>query len=122
MGRKLVKLLVLAAVAAVVVSPAQAAPSHATTGNCVPGAWGTLRPDLASAAIALINQHRTALGLGTLKASPSLTASADWKSLHMAYYQYFGHADFNYPTVGVNRDPFDRMATCLLYTSPSPRD
>src|SRR5690348_8118219 len=102
------RLFVLAALAAVAVFPGRAL----ATGDCVPGAWGTLRPDLASAALQLINDHRTAMGEAALKISPRLQASADWKSLHMAFNNYFDHYDENYPTPGVNRDPFDRMATC----------
>ena len=30
----------------------------------------------------------------------------------MGFYGYFNHYDWNYPTQGVNRDPFDRMQTC----------
>src|SRR5215204_6105134 len=112
MGRKLVKAAIVAAALAAVLSagPGTAAPSRAALSNCTPGAgWGTLRPELSSAALSLINQHRTAMGLGVLKISPRLTAAADWKSLHMGYYQYFGHND---PAPPVNRDPFQRMADC----------
>ena len=87
MGGKLVKAAIVAAAFAAVLSagPATAAPVRATTGDCIPVAsWGTLQPDLASAALTLINQHRTAMGLAALKVSPRLTAAANWKSLHMA--------------------------------------
>src|SRR5690349_12983360 len=104
MGRKLLKAAIVAAALSAVLSvgPSAAAPLRATTGNCIPGAWGTLRPDLASAALDLVNVHRTGMGLAALKVSPRLTASADWKSLHMGFYGYFDHYDWNYPTQGVN--------------------
>ena len=98
MGGKWARLLVVAAAVGAVAIPgsatAVAAPAAATAGNCTPGAdWGTLQPDLAAQANTLINQHRTSMGLAALKKSPHLTAAADWKSLHMARYQYFGHSD-----------------------------
>src|SRR5215213_8010119 len=118
MGGKLTKLLVALAGAAAFTLPGAATPAHAaatqaTVGDCIAGLnWGTLRPELASAALALVNQHRTAMGLVALKVSPTLTAAANWKSLHMGGTNYFDHYDLNYPTPGVNRDPFDRMKTC----------
>ena len=125
MGGKLVKAAIVAASFAAVLSagPATAAPVRATTGDCSPVAsWGTLQPDLASAALTLINQHRTSMGLAALNVSPSLTAAANWKSLHMAGTNYFDHYDINYPTAGVYRDPFDRMRTCGCSASISPEE
>ena len=56
-----------------------------------------------------LNQQRAANGLGPLQVSPLLTASAEWKSLHMAYYNYFDHND---PAPPVARTAEDRMADC----------
>ena len=115
MGGKGVKLLVVVAALAAVAIPGSAqaaatAPTRAAISNCTPGpGWGTLRPDLASAALDLINAHRASMGLGALTTSPTLTASADWKSLHMAEYQYFGHSD---PAPPVTRDAFGRIFDC----------
>jgi len=107
MGGKGVKLLVVVAALAAVAIPGAAqaavsAPARAALSDCTPGAgWGTLRPDLAAEALVLINAHRASMGLGALKTSPTLTASANWKSLHMAEYQYFAHSD---PAPPVARD------------------
>jgi uncharacterized protein YkwD len=116
-GRPLTTFVLALTAAAALALPGGLAPppasAAATSGGCTPGAnWGTLRPDLASAALDLVNQHRVSLGLKALKVSAALTASAQWKSLHMAYYQYFSHYDLNYPTAGAFRDPFTRMADC----------
>ena len=59
--------------------------------------------------LTLVNQHRTAMGLTALQVSPTLTASAQWKSLHMAYYQYMDHDD---PAPPVARAWSDRLAAC----------
>src|SRR5262245_23586492 len=115
MGGNAVKLLVVMAAACAVViagaaTPAAAAPSQSAVSNCTPGAgWGTLRPDLASAALGLVNQHRSGMGLGALKTSPGLQASSDWKALHMAEYQYLEHDD---PAPPVARTAFQRMSDC----------
>src|SRR6187397_2536152 len=111
MGRKLVKAAIFVAALCAILSagPATAAPARATTGDCIPiASWGTLDPDPASAALALINAHRTSMGLQPLRVSSHLTAAANWKSLHMAGTNYFDHYDENYPTPGAIRDPFDR--------------
>ena len=58
MGRKLIKAAIVATALAAVLGTgsATAAPSRAAISNCTPGAdWGTLRPDLATQALALIN-------------------------------------------------------------------
>src|SRR5689334_7386071 len=114
MGVKVFRLAVAVAAAAAVWIPgaaqSAAAPARATVSNCVPGAtWGTPKPDLATQALDLINQHRAGMGLGTLKTSPTLTASALWKSMHMSEYQYFGHDD---PAPPVARSAFQRIADC----------
>ena len=98
-----------AAVAAVGVLGA-ATPARAAVGNCTPdAAWGVADATLASQVVALVNQHRQALGLATLAVSPTLTASADWKSLHMGYYGYLQHDD---PAPPVARTVSDRLAAC----------
>src|SRR5690348_3311528 len=98
-----------AAVAAVGVLGA-ATPARAAVGNCTPdAAWGVADATLASQVVALVNQHRQALGLATLGVSPTLTASADWKSLHMGYYGYLQHDD---PAPPVARTVSDRLAAC----------
>ena len=102
MGGKLVKAAIVAASFAAVLERRACVRLRRFArrpGDCSPVAsWGTLRPDLASAALTSINQHRTAMGLAALKVSPRLTAAADWKSLHMAGTDYFDHYDINYPT------------------------
>jgi uncharacterized protein YkwD len=97
---------VLAAVAALL-APGQAS---AVVGNCTPSAsWGTPDTTFASQVVALVNQHRQAMGLSTLGVSPTLTASAQWKSAHMAYYQYMQHDD---PAPPIARTVSDRLAAC----------
>ena len=51
----------------------------------------------------LINDYRTANGLGTLQVSIALTNSSQWMSNDMATKNYFGHTDSS------GRDPFTRM-------------
>jgi uncharacterized protein YkwD len=78
--------------------------------NCTPGAdWGKARQDFVPAVLNLVNQHRSQLGLSQLKISPTLTAAALWKALHMAKYGYFAHED---PAPPVVRSPFQRMTDC----------
>ena len=106
------KLAVLVAVVVVIASPGSAtgADTRSALGDCVPGAgWGTLQPGLASNLLTLINEHRASVGRPALKISPTLTASANWKSMHMAYYLYFGSAD---PAPPVDRSVSDRLAAC----------
>jgi uncharacterized protein YkwD len=98
--------VLVAAVA--LVAPTQRA--AAAVGNCTPDAsWGTPDTSFASQVVSLVNQHRQALGLSTLGVSPTLTASAQWKSAHMAYYQYMQHDD---PAPPVARTVTDRIAAC----------
>ncbi|MBA3412143.1 MAG: hypothetical protein H0T09_00470, partial [Actinobacteria bacterium] len=83
--------LALAAAGALLSAPERS--SAAVIGNCIPGSdWPAERPDLASQVVALVNQHRTGMGLVPLNVSPTLTASAVWKSRHMAQYGYMAHA------------------------------
>jgi uncharacterized protein YkwD/chitodextrinase len=94
----------LAAVAAVAAPPAQAIT------NCSPSSsWGTNRADLASQVVSLINQYRASKGLSQLAVSSALTASSEWKSLHMAGYGYFAHDD---PAPPVSRSAYQRAKDC----------
>ncbi len=96
--------VLLAALAALVAPPAQAVT------NCSPSSsWGTNRADLASQVVSLINQYRASLGLSQLAVSAPLTASSEWKSLHMAGYGYFAHDD---PAPPVTRSASQRARDC----------
>lgn len=89
--------------------------SAAAVGDCVPGTnWGTLRQDLATQVVTLVNQHRTVMGLQPLITSPTLSNSAIWKSRHMAYYQYMQHDD---PAPPVTRTVADRLGACGYSTT-----
>lgn len=82
----------------------------AVVGTCTPQAsWGTLDRGYASQVLALVNERRRAIGRLPLALSPSLTASAEWKSLHMAGYGYFSHND---PAPPVARGVGDRLLAC----------
>jgi uncharacterized protein YkwD/chitodextrinase len=103
--RRSLAVLALAALAAFVA----AAPAGAVT-NCTPtSSWGTNRTDLASQVVGLINQHRASKGLSQLTVSSPLTASSQWKSLHMAGYGYFAHDD---PAPPVSRGAYQRAKDC----------
>ncbi len=84
-------------------------------GDCVPGAdWPAARAD-ADRLVALVNQHRATLGLRALKISPTLTASAVWKSRHMAMYflsSYGGMLLHDDPAPPVYRTAAERVAAC----------
>jgi uncharacterized protein YkwD len=102
--------LALSVLAATVALVAPAPRAAAAVGNCTPdAAWGTNNATFASQVVSLVNQHRQSLGLPTLGVSPTLTASAQWKSAHMAYYQYMQHDD---PAPPVARTVSDRLAAC----------
>jgi uncharacterized protein YkwD len=102
--------LTLGVLAAAVALLAPTQRAAAAVGNCTPGtSWGTPNTSFASQVVSLVNQHRQALGLSTLGVSPTLTASAQWKSAHMAYYQYMQHDD---PAPPVARTVSDRLAAC----------
>jgi uncharacterized protein YkwD len=99
----------LAACAAALVLAPLGSPA-AVAGDCTPGA--NFRPANAAFAdqvIRLVNQHRAALGLRTLKVSPTLTASAVWKARHMATYRYMAHDD---PGPPLARSAGDRIVAC----------
>ena len=86
------------------------APSARAVTNCTPSAgWGSSRSDLATQVVTLINQHRASLGLRQLAVSSTLTASSQWKSLHMAGYGYFSHDD---PAPPVARTAYQRAKDC----------
>ncbi len=94
----------LASVAAVAAPPAQAVT------NCSPSSsWGSNRADLASQVVGLINQYRAGKGLSQLAVSAPLTASSEWKSLHMAGYGYFAHDD---PAPPASRSAYQRARDC----------
>jgi uncharacterized protein YkwD len=107
------------AFAAVIATVVVAAPSGvpgsptvagAAVGDCTPGAdWGTLRQDLATQVVQLVNQHRASLGLSQLTVTTPLTNAAVWKSRHMACYRYMQHAD---PAPPVARSVSDRLQAC----------
>ncbi len=108
-------LALAAVIAAVVVAAPAGVPgtptvAGAAVGNCTPGAdWGTLRQDLATQVVQLVNQHRASLGLSQLTVTTPLTNAAVWKSRHMAYYRYMQHAD---PAPPVARSVSDRLQAC----------
>jgi uncharacterized protein YkwD len=98
------------AVAAPAVVPGSPAVAGAVVGDCTPGNdWGTLRPDLATQVVQLVNQHRASRGLAQLTVTPPLANAAVWKSRHMARYQYMQHAD---PAPPVARSVGDRLLAC----------
>jgi uncharacterized protein YkwD len=86
------------------------APAIAQADTCTPDtSWGTLNRSVAQQAAVQLNQQRAANGLGALALSPTLTASAEWKSLHMAAYHYFDHSD---PAPPKARTAGQRMVDC----------
>jgi uncharacterized protein YkwD/chitodextrinase len=103
-------LAVLAAAAAAITVSLLPGGAAAVVGDCVPQAsWGTLNGSYAQQVFQLVNQHRAARGLSQLGALASLSAAADWKSLHMAGYGYMAHND---PAPPVNRSVSDRLLAC----------
>jgi uncharacterized protein YkwD len=100
----------LAVAVVALAASAGATPARTSTGDCAPGgSWGTLQPaSVETEVIALVNAHRAALGLHTLTPAPSLTASAEWKSLNMAGYNYMQHDD----PAPVARTVSDRLGAC----------
>lgn len=82
----------------------------AEPGGCVPGAdWGALHEELVPRLLDLINAHRAAIGVRPLAVSSALTASAAWKALHMAAYDYLDPDD---PAPPVKRPFYERFAAC----------
>ena len=97
-------LALLASMAAVVAPPAQA-----VTNCSASSSWGSNRADLASQVVGLINDYRAGKGLSRLAVSAPLTASSEWKSLHMAGYGYFAHDD---PAPPASRSAYQRARDC----------
>jgi uncharacterized protein YkwD len=86
------------------------APTFAQADTCTPDAsWGTIDRGAAQQVAVQLNQARAANGLGPLQLSPTLTASAEWKSLDMGFYNYFDHSD---PAPPVARSAGQRMSDC----------
>jgi len=105
-----VLVLVLVALAASVALIAPGQQAAAAVGTCTRDtSWGAPDSTFAAQVVTLVNQHRQSLGLAPLGVSPTLTASAQWKSAHMAYYQYMQHDD---PAPPVARTVSDRLAAC----------
>ena len=102
--------LAVAVVLALALFAAVATPTAGAVTNCTQSSsWGTNRVDLASQVVNLINQYRASKGLSQLALSSSLTASSEWKSLHMAGYGYFAHDD---PAPPVARGAYQRAKDC----------
>ena len=110
-GRILALVAVVAAVAVVGPGGVPGSPAvAAAVGDCTPGSdWGTLRQDLATQVVQLVNQHRASRGLTQLAVTTPLTSAATWKSRHMARYRYMQHAD---PAPPVARSVSDRLLAC----------
>ena len=108
------KYRLLALLAAAVASAGLLVPAAHSAVNCsFNGSWGTNRADLAAEVIQLTNQHRATLGLSALASSPTLTASAVWKSGHMARYDYpLSHDDAAFPPLEVPRLWSTRVLNC----------
>ncbi len=102
--------LAVVAVLALALFAAVATPTAGAVTNCTPSSsWGTNRADLAAQVVNLVNQYRASKGLSQLALSSSLTASSEWKSLHMAGYGYFAHDD---PAPPVARGAYQRAKDC----------
>jgi uncharacterized protein YkwD len=102
--------LAVVVVLALALLVAVATPTAGAVTNCTQSSsWGTNRVDLASQVVTLINQYRASKGLSQLTLSSSLTASSEWKSLHMAGYGYFAHDD---PAPPVARGAYQRAKDC----------
>lgn len=84
-------------------------PQRARADNvCTPdSSWGTLNSSFASQVVALVNQHRAAIGVGQLSGDAALTRSAVWKSMNMAGLDYFDHNDDP-----IGRTPGQRLVDC----------
>ncbi len=79
-------------------------------GDCSPGGdWPATRLDLASQVLQLVNSYRASKGLSTLRETPTLSASATWKTRHMAWLLYLTHDDPAPPTA---RTFLDRITAC----------
>jgi uncharacterized protein YkwD len=98
------------AVSVVVAVGLAAGNARAAVGHCVPASdWGKPDAALASQVVDLVNQHRKHLGLAPVGVLPTLTASAQWKSQHMAAHGYLAHED---PAPPFSRTTSDRIGAC----------
>ena len=109
--RAVIALAAVASVAAFLPVTGSHGVAHAAgVGDCNPdAAWPANNQAFADQVVALVNQHRAALGLVQLKVSPTLTASAVWKARHMAYYRYLQHDD---PEPPIARLWYQRVQAC----------
>lgn len=90
--------------------PAYFAAKNPALGLCAPGPdWGTVDNAGAARFLALLNAHRTGMGLPALAPNQALTAASVWKSLHMAKYDYLDHND---PAPPEARTAFQRGLEC----------
>lgn len=102
--------LAVAALAFLAISVAGPASSAQVAADCNPTSFSVKdRPNLAAQVVSLINQHRAGKNLPQLSLSTPLTASSQWKSLHMAAHGYFDHND---PAPPVARTAFQRVKDC----------
>lgn len=109
-----------ATLAATVLWPA--ASLAGTLGDCMIGSSWTMpavqpQSGLEAQVLALTNLARAANGgLPPLVASPTLTASAEWKASDMGSFSYMNHPDpapYGSGTIGqADRNPFDRDRVC----------
>ena len=84
--------------------------ARSATPLCTPDpTWGGVDAAATAELLGLVTQHRLALGLPSLQASPTLTDAAVWKSQHMAYFAYLGHDD---PAPPRSRTSEQRVAEC----------
>jgi uncharacterized protein YkwD/chitodextrinase len=129
--RAVIALAAVASVAAFLPVVGSHGVAHAAgIGDCNPGAaWPANNQSFADQVVALVNQHRAAMGLVQLKVSPTLTAAAVWKARHMAYYGYMQHDD---PAPPIARLWYQRVQACgytgggmgenIAYGYPTPQD
>ncbi len=108
--RRWLGLVALVLTLVVALTPLSAQTAGAAVGDCTPSpSWGTVDTSLAAQVVQLVNQHRAGMGLVTLSNAATLTASAEWKSLHMAGTNYFDHNDRAPP---VARTVSERLEAC----------
>jgi uncharacterized protein YkwD len=89
---------------------APAAAAAAPVGDCQAGVgWPAALPAPATELVDRANAHRAERGVAPLAVSPTLTAAAEWKARHMAYYGYMEHDD---PAPPVRRTAFQRLEAC----------
>ena len=86
--------------------------AHSAVNCSFNGLWGTPEAGLAQQVLTLTNQHRASIGLAPLASSSTLTASAVWKSGHMAGNDYFDHNDFAFAPLTSLRSWSTRITDC----------